>query len=403
MVEIDYINGAKITEIFGRSKYQQEIHNRLESVKLNVIDYTPITSPLIKRGRAIAFQRSEGHSPSTSLQVTSPISHTMARLAHKSLAALLSIIGVIDTIDRFLRYTYLVRKRVKKGTIKHLTSQELAYILCFIKLKKTVVTCYDLIPYIYSHDRSLSWRLNIRGMKKADRIITISEFSKKDIIDYVGYPGNKIHIVYPAVDHDRFYLQRDRTILKKYTIPENQKIVLYVGSEHPRQNVPLLLKAFDKLRVMSECVTLIKVGNPQWPGARNELLKLIEALNIQENVIFAGYVAEEELPRWYNCADLFVYPCLYTGFSLPCLEAMSCGTPVITSNVSVLPEVIGDAGLTVDPYTAEQWAMAMYKVLNDTGLREDLISKGLKRAKMFSWDRAAAQTLEVYEEVYNGD
>jgi len=106
-------------------------------------------------------------------------------------------------------------------------------------------------------------------MKKADRIITISEFSKKDIINYVGYPENKIHIVYPAVDHERFYLQRDRTILKKYTIPENQKIVLYVGSEHPRQNVPLLLKALVKLRMMSECVTLINVGIPQWPGARN--------------------------------------------------------------------------------------------------------------------------------------
>jgi len=141
--------------------------------------------------------------------------------------------------------------------------------LCLIKLRKTVVTCYDLIPYIYSNDRSLYWRLNIRGMKKADRIITISEFSKKDIINYVGYPENKIHIVYPAVDHERFYLQRDRTILKKYTIPENQKIVLYVGSEHPRQNVPLLLKALVKLRMMSECVTLINVGIPQWPGARN--------------------------------------------------------------------------------------------------------------------------------------
>jgi len=403
MVEIDYINGVKTTEIFGRLKYQQEIHNKLESVELNVIDYTPITSPLIKRGRAIAFQSSEDLSPPTSRPVTSPISRTIALLTNKSLSALLSIIGVIDTIDRFLRYTYLVRKRVREGNIKHLTSQELAYILCLIKLRKTVVTCYDLIPYVYSNDRSLHWRLNIRGMKMADRIITISEFSKKDIINYVGFPENKIHIVYPAVDHERFYLQRDRTILKKYSIPENQKIVLYVGSEHPRQNVPLLLKAFVKLRVMSECVTLIKVGNPQWPGARNELQKLIETLNIQENVIFIGYVAEEELPRWYNCADLFVYPCLYAGFGLPCLEAMACGTPVITSNVSVLPEVIGNAGLTVDPYNAEQWAKAMYEVINDTGLREDLILKGLQRAKAFSWDRAAAETLKVYEEVYYGD
>ena len=135
MMEIDYINGTKATEIFGRLKYQQEIHNRLESVKLNVIDYTPITSPLIKRGRAIAFQRSEDLSPPTSLPVTSPISRTMAPLTNRLLAALLSIIGVIDTIDRFLRYTYLVRKRVKEGNIKHLTSQELAYIV-LNKIKK---------------------------------------------------------------------------------------------------------------------------------------------------------------------------------------------------------------------------------------------------------------------------
>lgn len=351
-MEIDYINGLKTTEIFGRSKYQKEIHERLKNVKLNVIEYTPIVKV---RGVNIA--------------------------------------------TKYLLYPHIVKKKVKGGNVKHITSQELAYLLDLTKLEKTIVTCYDLIPWIYERNRSLKWRLNMAGLKKADRIITISEFSKSEIIKYLGYPEDKIRVIYPAVDHNHYHERRDKEILNRFSISENDKIVLYVGSEQPRQNLPFLIKGFSKLKKMLPDIKLLKIGNSQWRGARGELLKLIKELNLQNDVIFVGYVPEEELPKFYNAADLFVYPCLYTGWSLPCLEAMACGTPVITSNVSVLPEVVGDGGITVDPYDIDGLANMVYKVLTDDSLKENLIRKGLERAKWFTWDRAAKDTLKVYEEI----
>lgn len=352
-MEVDYINGLKTTEIFGMSKYQKEIHKRLENVKFNVIEYT---HPNIK-------------------------------------------IKGVGAINRYLRYAYIVRKNVKKGNIKHITSQDLAFLLKLIKSEKTIVTCYDLIHWVYDNDRSLPWRLNMAGLKKADRIITISEFSKNEIVKYLGYPEDKIHIVYPAVDHDHYFRKRGREILKRFNISENEKVILYVGSEMPRQNLPFLIKGFSELKKTMPDIKLLKIGNPQWRGSREELLRLINELNLQNDVIFVGYVEEEELPKFYNAADLFVYPCLYTGWSLPCLEAMACGTPVITSNVSVLPEVVGDAGLTVDPYDVDGLAKTMYDVLTNDGLREDMTKKGLKRVKTFTWENAAKETLKVYEEV----
>ena len=257
------------------------------------------------------------------------------------------------------------------------------------------------IPWIYDNNHSLIWRLNMSGLKKADRIITISEFSKNEIIKYLEYPEDNIYTIYPAVDHEHYYERRDKEILKRFNISENEKVILYVGSEMPRQNIPFLIKGFSKLKKMLPDVKLLKIGNPQWRGAREELLRLIKELNLQNDVMFVGYVEEVELPEWYNAADLFVYPCLYAGFGLSPLEAMVCGTPVITSNTSSLPEVVGDAGIMGDPYDINGLADAMYKVLTNDGLRDDMIKRGLKRAKMFSWEKCARETLEVYEDVYN--
>jgi len=353
ILKIDYINGLKTTEIFGRSKYQKEIHERLKNVKLNRIEYTHINIEV--RG--------------------------------------------IDTFVRYLLYPQIVKKKVLKNNIKHITSQELAYLLKLAKLEKSVVTCYDLIPWIYDNNRSLKWRLNMVGLKKADRIITISEFSKNEIIKYLGYREDKIHIIYPAVDHDHYHERRDKEILKRFNISENDRVILYVGSEQPRKNLPSLVKAFSKLKKMLPNVKLLKIGNPQKRGARGELLKLIDTLNLQNDIVFAGYVPERDMPKFYNAADLFVFPSFYEGFGLPPLEAMACGTPVITSNTSSLPEVVGDAGIMVDPSDIDGLAKSMYETLSNDGLREYMIKKGLDRAKMFSWEEAAEGTLEVYEEL----
>ena len=346
-IEIDYINGVKTNEIFGRSKYQKEIHKRLSEFKLNIIEYN----------------------------------------------------SFIGNIDRFIRYPIIVKKQIKKSNIKHITCQELAYLLEISKLEKTIVTCYDLIPWIYENNRSFSWKLNMKGLRKADRIITISEFSKNEIMKHLDYPEDNIDIVYPGVDHDNYYVKRDRNILKNFNIPETTKVILYVGSEMPRQNVPFLLRGFSKLKKVLPDVKLLKIGNPQWNGAREELLKLAKELNIQNDIIFVGYVEEKELSKWYNAADLFVYPSLYSGWSLPCLEAMACGTPVITTNVSVFPEVVCNAGVRINPHDVMMLKKIMYILLTDDGYRKHTIRKGLYRAKLFNWNNAAEETLKVYKKM----
>ena len=362
-MEIDYIKGPKSTEIGGPLKYLDEIQNRLKNVQLNVIEYTPLNIP--KAG---------------------------------------------SIIDNYLKYTYTVKKKVKKDNVKHIAGGHgFAYLLKFIKLKKTIVTCFDLIFYVYHpdacsnhpHTSSLYWKLNLEGIKKAERIITISEFSKREIIKYLMYPEDKIHIVYPAVNHEHYYKKRDKSILSRLNIPEDEKIILYVGSEVHRQNLPLLIRGFSELKKkLPRDVKLLKVGNPQAPlRARQDLMELIRDLNLHNDVIFVGQVAEHELPKWYNAADLFVYPCVYAGWSMPCFEAMACGTPVITTNVSVLPEVVGDGGMTVDPYNSDELAKTMYEVLTNDVLRGDMIDKGLKRARMFTWETAAEETLKVYREL----
>ncbi|MDQ1275375.1 MAG: hypothetical protein QG610_948, partial [Euryarchaeota archaeon] len=140
-------------------------------------------------------------------------------------------------------------------------------------------------------------------------------------------------------------------------------------------------------------------GTPNYLGVREKLLKQIESLNLQKDIIFAGYVSENELAEIYNAVDLFVFPSLYEGFGIPPLEAMACGTPVITSNTSSLPEVVGDAAIQADPYNTEKFVEEMYEVLTNEDLKKEMIRKGLKRSKVFSWDNSAKKTLKVYKEL----
>ena len=181
----------------------------------------------------------------------------------------------------------------------------------------------------------------------------------------------------------------------KYSITGS--FILFVGNISPRKNILALLQAFNKLKKRGIKHKLVIAGKKD--QRYEQVLKTLNELNLGGEVIFTGYVPEEDLPKLYNAADLFVYPSLYEGFGLPILEAMACGTPVVASNVSSLPEVAGDAGLLVNPQDVDALTNAMYKVLTDDKLKESLIDKGLERAKFFSWEKTARETLEVYKEV----
>ena len=333
------------------SKYQSEIHSRLDNVKLNRIEYPDMSN----------------------------------------------VTGV-NRIVEYFAYPFIVKKKVTKNNVKHITRQDLAFLLELIDLRKTIVTCHDIIPIAYYNTRNPIWKLNAKGLRKAEKIITVSEFSKKDISKFIKYPEEQIEIIPPAVDHHLYYPSRNKKCLSKYGIGEGEKVILYVGAEEPRKNVQFLVNSFSKLKNRIPQVKLLKVGTPNYIGVREKLLKQIEALNLQKDVIFTGYVSESELAEIYNAVDLFVFPSLYEGFGIPPLEAMACGTPVITSNTSSLPEVVGDASIVVDPYDINKFAEEMYEVLTNDDLKKEMIGKGLKRSKMFSWDNSAKKTLKVYKE-----
>ena len=276
----------------------------------------------------------------------------------------------------------------------------------FIKLKhqKKIITVYDITPYLFPESFTpitlLRYKLLFpKTLKTADKIITDSNSTKRDLINYFNVPAEKIKVILLAADEKFKPLNHEEVNEVKQRYKLEFSFILYVGTLEQRKNIPTLIKAFYKLKKDETKQKLVIAGGKGWKY--KEIFETIDKLNLQKDVIFTGYVLDEDLPALYNAADLFVYPSLYEGFGLPPLEAMACGTPVITSNTSSLPEVVGDAGIMVDPYDVDGLADAMYKVLGNDGLREDMIKRGLERAKIFSWEKAAKETMKVYEEVYN--
>jgi glycosyltransferase involved in cell wall biosynthesis len=186
------------------------------------------------------------------------------------------------------------------------------------------------------------------------------------------------------------------SIKQKYHLPD--RFILFVGTLEPRKNIIRLLEAYARIKDKLPH-KLVIAGTKGW--LYQPIFEAVKRLSLRNNVIFLGYVDDGNLPALYNLADLFVYPSIYEGFGLPVLEAMACGIPVITSNVSSLPEVAGDAAVLVDPYNVKELAGAMKHVLTNASLRKQVINKGFQQAKNFSWKKCARETLKVYEEVYD--
>lgn len=261
-----------------------------------------------------------------------------------------------------------------------------------------------MIPYLFSETFTPITLLRYkflfpRTLKTADRIIAVSNSTKRDLINYFNIPEEKIKVILEAADEKFKLLNKEEIneVKQKYNL--NFPFILYVGTLEARKNIPTLIKAFYKIKKKNIEHKLVIAGKKGWKY--KEIFETIDKLDLQNDVVFTGYVSDEDLPALYNAADLFVYPSIYEGFGLPPLEAMACGTPVITSNTSSLPEVVGDAGIMVDPCDVDGLTQTMCDVLTNDGLREDMIKKGLERAKMFTWEKCARETLKVYEEVYN--
>ncbi|MBU3200109.1 glycosyltransferase family 4 protein [Clostridium estertheticum] len=273
---------------------------------------------------------------------------------------------------------------------------------------KKVVTIHDLIPYVMPETVGRGYLLKfLKEMPiiigNSDGIITVSEFSKRDILKYFPIDESKIFVTPLAADAKYTPLDKlhcKNFLEKAYNL--NNPFLLYVGGFSERKNVASAITAFSKVyKDLSENYNLVIVGDYRDSGQK--LMKLTKELNMLSHVIFAGFVPEEHLPLFYNSCDAIIYPSFYEGFGLPPLEAMNCGTPVIASNLTSIPEVVGDTGILINPYDIEGISLAIGNLLSSEKLRSELSAKALLRAKQFSWQNTAGRTLKVYESVYNSE
>lgn len=270
---------------------------------------------------------------------------------------------------------------------------------------KRIATIHDLIPYIMPETVGRGYLLKFlkdvpKVIELSDALITVSEWSKQDILKFFPIEKDKIFVTPLAADDKYKPLDKEycRSFLSK-TYNINNPFILYIGGFSPRKNVKGLITAFSKIyKKLSADYSLVIVGATRDQG--QYLSEFSTNLELASKIIFTGFAPEEHLPILYNGCDAFVYPSLYEGFGLPPLEAMNCGTPVITSNLTSIPEVVGDAGILINPYSEEELENALTRLLNDEGLREEYSLKGLERASNFSWKKTAEDTLEVYKKLY---
>lgn len=278
--------------------------------------------------------------------------------------------------------------RLPNETI-HFTNQQQAISLCFSKPSKSIVTVHDIIPLATNTYNSffekILYELAYAGLKKSDCLIADSESAKKDLIAFLGTSSEKICVVHLGVDLNIFKPSRSR---------RRKNTLLYVGSEMPRKNLKTLFEAIALVKKKIASIKLIKIGKPQWTGAREELIKLAGELEISQNIIFTDY--SNDLAGEYRNCTLFVFPSKYEGFGLPVLEAMACGCAVVCTAETSLPEIGGDAVQYFDAENPEDLASKIYLLLTNEILRKEFEIKAYKRAKNFSWEKTAEKTVEVY-------
>jgi glycosyltransferase involved in cell wall biosynthesis len=285
--------------------------------------------------------------------------------------------------------------RRNRFTIYH----ETAFVPAAVKNVPVVYTLYDisLIKHRAEHPRERVWFFDLffkRRLPYAAHIITISDFMRKELIDTLGIDEEMITAI-PLASDPWFYPRQKAEIgnvLDKRSWPSDY--ILFVGTLEPRKNISLLIRALARTK---SDIPLILVGWTGW-GDKTWCRDITE-LGLEKRVYTAEYLDEETLACLYSGASAFIYPSLYEGFGLPVLEAMACGCPVICSHAASLPEVAGDAALFIDPAEPDDLACKIEQVLQDTGLRSVLIEKGLQRAQGFSWQKTAAQTLDIFSRV----
>jgi glycosyltransferase involved in cell wall biosynthesis len=275
------------------------------------------------------------------------------------------------------------------------------YTMPILKRARQVVTFHDmtffLLPEAHGRGKRIFFRAMMRwSARHSDRLIAVSQSTGRDIARVLGVPASKIAVT-PEAAGPAFHPQPQATVdavCAHYGLTSG-RYIYYVGVLEPRKNVPLLIEAYAAIAASYPDVPLVLAGKKGW--MYEAIFARVQALGLVDRVRFLGHVPLDHLIGLYSGAAAFAYPSRYEGFGLPVLEAMQCGAPVVTSNVSSMPEVVGDAAILVDPDDARVVASALRRLLDDPVAAAGLGRRGIERARSFSWERCARETLQVYE------
>jgi glycosyltransferase involved in cell wall biosynthesis len=312
-----------------------------------------------------------------------------------------------SALGRYLQYPFKAFRA--SGNLFHVLDHGYSQLLLGLGGRRTVVTCHDLIPLLarvgaipvsVSRNVALTFRFRLACMARATRVIAVSEATRRTILKFTPIPPERI-VVIPHGLSQVFSPNGDAPpeggVRSRLGIPAEARVVLHVGTRGRYKNTPTLLKTLKLLQDSGLAnLWFLRVGADFHP----EEHAMLDAMGLRAQTVHAGGGwSDEDLASIYRAADLFAFPSLWEGFGWPPLEAMACGTPVVTSNAASLPEVVGDAGLMCPPQDYQGLAAAMRLVLTNDDLRRDLRARGLARARRFTWEAAARKTLAVYEEV----
>ncbi len=371
--------GAAVHQSAGLSRYTERLATYLLANHADQVDLT------------LFYNAHSGHQLPTTLHAAKARTFKQGQLAWR-----LSVLAT--QILRLPRYERITNPA--PASLYHAAEHLLPYLR-----RPTVMTVHDLIFERYPEHHTLRNRLFLKVamplfIKAADTIIAVSQHTKRDLIELYRAPADKLQVVYEGVDpefrpSDPAVVQRVRQQYSPGTNDTVRPYLLMVGTLEPRKNHAAAMRALARLKARGFPQRLLVVGGRGW--LFEPIQKLVAQLGLNEDVTFAGYVPAADLPALYAGADCVLLPSLYEGFGFPVLEAMACGTPVVSSNVSSLPEVAGDAALLVAPLDDEGLAAAIQRVLTEPELAATLRTTGIVQAAKFRWETCAQATVEVYQ------
>jgi len=310
------------------------------------------------------------------------------------------ISGHIVFVSRYnlgLKAIPMLKKLRNFAELIHFPNQHFGRYLPFLFVD-SIITVHDVDRMVFNHEKeSIIERFGLFfdrwGIRFAKHIITVSETTKNDLIKYLNIPHERITVIYNGVDHQVFSPKGKNKLFPF-------RYALFVGSERPRKNLERIFKAFAMLLKTPEFkdMKLVKIGGPgREISFREDTIKFLENIGIKEHCIFLEEVENKDLSKYYTGAEFLIYPSLYEGFGLPILESMASDCPVITSKVSATAEISSNAALLVNPLNIEEIYQAMFNLMSEPNLREDLIKKGNKLVRQFSWSKTANETIQLYE------